>query len=68
MMIIVKSRLAKTDLPEEFTNDLHIALDVHVLETIKAFNVPVENLQFILDNKKPLMLENCRKRNRAKSE
>lgn len=67
MMIIIKSRLTKTDLPEEFVNDLHIALDVNVLKTVQTFNVPVENLQYLLDNKKALMLENCRKKKRAKT-
>lgn len=67
MMIIIKSRLTKTDLPEEFVNDLHIALDVNVLKTVQTFNVPVENLQYLLDNKKALMLENCRKKKRIKT-
>lgn len=67
MMIIIKSRLTKTDLPEEFVNDLHIALDVNVLKTVQTFNVPVENLQYLLDNKKALMLENCRKKKRAET-
>lgn len=60
MMIIIKSRLAKTeDLPEEFVNDIHIPFDANLLRTLNSFNVKVENLEYLLQNKKRLMLENC---------
>lgn len=60
MMIIVKSRLNRTDdFPEEFVNDIHIALDLNLMNTLKTFNVEVENLTELLNNSKQLMLENC---------
>lgn len=60
MMIIVKSRLSRTDnFPEEFVNDIHLALDINLLRTLQKYNVKVENLDFLLDNKKQLMLDNC---------
>lgn len=60
MMIVVKSRLNRTDdFPEEFINDIHIAFDLNLLNTLKKYDVAVENLQYLLDNKKQLMLENC---------
>lgn len=60
MMIIVKSRLERTDyFPEEFVNDIHIALDSNLMKTLQKFNVSVDNLDYLLENKKALMLENC---------
>lgn len=60
MMIIVKSRLTRNDdFPEEFVNDIHIAFDLNLANTLKLFNVEVENLEYLLQNKKRLMLENC---------
>lgn len=63
MMIIVKSRIeSREDLPEEFVNDVHIPLDVNLLKTLKAFNVSVENLQYLLDNKAELIAQNCKRK------
>lgn len=60
MMIIVKSRLERQDdFPEEFVNDIHIALDINLLRTLQKYNVKVENLDYLLKNKKQLMMENC---------
>ncbi len=60
MTVIIKSRLNRTDdFPEEFVNDIHIALDINLLNTLKKFNIKVENLDYLLQNKKQLMLENC---------
>ena len=60
MMIIIKSRLTRTDdFPEEFVNDIHIAFDLNLFNTLKKYDVEVENLQYLLENKKQLMLENC---------
>lgn len=60
MLIIVKSRLVRRDdFPEEFANDLHFLLDSNLLKTLKTFDVKVENLDYLLENKKQLMLENC---------
>ncbi|MCM1195270.1 MAG: hypothetical protein NC332_04975 [Firmicutes bacterium] len=68
MMIIIKSRLERrNDFPEEFVNDVHIALDVNLLNTLKEFNVEAENLQYILDNKKLLMRENCFRKSKRKN-
>ncbi|MDE7454285.1 MAG: hypothetical protein K2M64_00450 [Clostridia bacterium] len=60
LVIIVKSRLNPTlDFPEEFVNDLHLALDINLLNTLRKYNVPVENLNYLLENKKLLMTQNC---------
>lgn len=67
LMVVIKSRIAdNSDLPQEFQNDLHLLLDVHLLKTLQTFNVPVENLQYILDNKFQLMKENCFGRKKQK--
>ena len=66
-MIIIKSRLKpQVDFPEDLVNDLHIAFDVNLQNTINAFNVPVENLDYLLENKKRLMLANCYKKTKIK--
>ncbi len=68
MMIIIKSRLERTsDFPEEFINDIHIAFDINLYNTIKKYNVPVENLEYLLENKERLMMENCFKNNKKKA-
>lgn len=60
MMIIVKSRLTRSNVfPEEFVNDIHIPFDSNLQHTLQKFNVKVENLDYLLENKKRLMLENC---------
>lgn len=60
MTVIVKSRLTKNaDFPDEFENDLHFVLDSNLLATLRKYNVKVENLDYILDNKAQLMKENC---------
>lgn len=60
MMIIVKSRLSRTgDFPEEFVNDIHLPLDINLLNTLNKYRVQVENLEYLLNNSKQLMLENC---------
>ena len=60
MLIIVKSRLVRRDdFPEEFVNDIHFLLDENLLKTLKTFGVKIENLDYLLENKKQLMLENC---------
>ncbi len=67
LTIMVKSRLnRRDDFPEEFQNDIHFLLDSNLLETFKKFNVVVENLDYILENKKQLMLDNCYKRKTKK--
>lgn len=60
MTIIIKSRLTKNaDFPDEFENDLHFVLDSNLLGTLRKYNVAVENLDYILNNKAQLMKENC---------
>ena len=60
MTIVIKSRLEPcADYPEELTCDLHFILDSNLLATLKRFDVQVENLDYILENKKQLMTENC---------
>lgn len=60
MTIIIKSRLTKnSDFPEEFEHDLHFVLDSNLLNTLRKYNVKVENLDYLLDNKAQLMKENC---------
>lgn len=66
LTVIIKSRIAdNSGLPEEMVNDLHVILDSNLLATLHRFDVPVENLQHILDNKEQLIKENCegRKKN-----
>lgn len=58
LVIIVKSRLPEEgNYPEILTNDLHFCLSKNLLETLETFNVPVENLHKILDNKEAYMKE-----------
>lgn len=60
MLIIIKSRLdPKPSFPDELVNDIHIAFDVNLFNTLNSFNVNVENLDYLLQNKKRLMQENC---------
>lgn len=67
MTIIVKSRLTRDgSFPDEFVNDLHLVLDSHLLGTLKKFDVKVENLDYLLENKAQLMKENCNKRKKER--
>ena len=63
MFIVIKSRLTNVDsLPDtlDMTNDLHIILDTNLLATLRHFAVPVENLDFLLENKAQLIEEHCK--------
>jgi len=63
MMIIIKSRLTRTDdFPEEFVNDIHIPYDTNLQKTFDKYHVEAENLDYLLNNRKQLMIENCLKR------
>lgn len=65
MNIVVKSRLQNAERYQQYVlNDLHFLLDSNLQNTLKTFNVTVENLDSLLQNKKQLMLKNCRKRKR----
>lgn len=67
LTVVIKSRLSESDLPDELkpksenenANDVHIILDSNLLATLRHFNVSVENLDYILDNKEKLIAENC---------
>ncbi len=63
--IVIKSRIKHPEqLPEtlQMHNDIHIILDTNLLATLRHFDVKVENLDQLLDNKARLMEENCKKR------
>ena len=63
LTVIIKSRIAdNSGLPQEMVNDVHFILDSNLLATLRQFNVEVENLQYILDNKAQLIQENCGKK------
>lgn len=62
LTVIIKSRITdNSELPQEMENDLHFILDSNLLATLQQFDVEVENLQYVLDNKAQLMQENCKK-------
>lgn len=62
MIVVIKSRLEpKDNYPRELVNDLHFVLDKNLLNTLETFGVEVENLQYILQNKRQLMEQNCKK-------
>lgn len=65
LAVVIKSRL-KDDksYPERLVNDLHFMLDSRLLSVFEEFDVKVENLQYILENKERLMLKNQRKAGR----
>ncbi len=68
--IVIKSRLQSPEIlpnPSDMSNDLHFILDTNLLATLRRFNVYVENLDNLLNNKAQLIEENCNrfsKRNR----
>lgn len=70
LTVVIKSRLNDWDLPDELKpsstveriNDVHIVLDSNLLASLRQFDVSVENLQYILDNKEQLIQENCSRR------
>lgn len=65
LTVVIKSRLTSDDtLPSKMINDVHIILDVNLLNTLQTFNVEVANLQYLLDNKERLMKENCKEQKR----
>lgn len=59
MTVIIKSRLNAEE-ATELKNDVYILFDINLLKTLRKYNVPVENLDFILENKLRLMKENCK--------
>ena len=67
LTVVIKSRLEDGDLPDELkpksenenANDVHIILDSNLLATLRHFNVAVDNLDYILENKEELIRENC---------
>lgn len=68
LFVIVKSRLDDSEnLPEDMINDIHIILDTNLLATLRHFNVTVENLDYILENKEQLIRENCKRKRRKQN-
>ena len=64
LFIVIKSRLQSADkFPEtmDIVNDIHILLDSNLLATLRRFNVNADNLDYLLNNKKALIEENCRR-------
>ena len=60
--IIIKSRIdEKKSLPKEIEFDVHLFYDLNLQNTLKKFNVEVENLEYLLNNIETLMKENCKK-------
>ena len=63
LVVVVKSRIEDNrDLPEYFVNDLHFILDLNLLQTLRKFDVKVENLDEILQNKTQLIKDHLRKK------
>lgn len=72
LAVVIKSRLTLANLPKELyradnekMNDIHLILDSNLLATLRHFNVPVENLEYILENKEQLIAENCAGKKKA---
>ena len=58
LVVVVKSRLSEKDGCYKFLPiDLHFCLSKNLLKTLETFNVHVENLHKILDNKEAYMKE-----------
>ncbi|MCM1289399.1 MAG: hypothetical protein NC132_01930 [Corallococcus sp.] len=69
LFVVIKSRLAPNErYPEELVNDLHFLLDVNLLKTLQTFDVPVENLDDVLQNKKQMMTDALTQRKRKNKE
>lgn len=67
LSVVIKSRIVdSSQLPEGMTNDVHFMLDSNLLTTLQRFDVQVENLKYILDNKEKLIMENCTRRKNHK--
>lgn len=62
LIVVIKSRLESFENTSEevlVENDIHIVLDSNLMKTLEAFNVSVEGLQDILENKAQLMNSHC---------
>ncbi len=55
LMVVIQSQLDESYASEELQHDLHLLLDVNLLNTLTTFNVPVQNLDHILTNKLAIM-------------
>lgn len=58
LFVVIKSRLVDDG---RLHKDIHLALDSNLLQTLRKYGVPVEDLDYILENKRQLMLDNCPK-------
>lgn len=60
--VVIKSRLDETKInTQSIQYDIHYVLDSNLLRTLKKFNVKVQDLEYILNNKEKLMRINCPK-------
>lgn len=60
--IVIKSRLDETKIDiEKIQYDVHFLLDTNLLNSIRKFNVKVQDLDYLLENVEKLMKENCPK-------
>ncbi len=69
LFVVIKSRLSpdgKLSENPDVCNDIHIILDSNLLATLHKYNVPIENLDYILENKAALIEENCHKSRKSK--
>lgn len=61
--IVIHTRLPQEEFdipPARIANDINIPVDTNLLNTLQTFDVQVENLQYLLDNKDRLMQQNCK--------
>lgn len=60
--IVIKTRLPREEMetPVKIVNEIHIPVDTNLLNTLRTFDVQVENLQYLLDNKNQLMDRHCK--------
>lgn len=61
LMVVIQSQLEPSLATDELAHDLHMLLDTNLLDTLRTFNVPVANLDYVLENKQAIMQEHCKK-------
>ncbi|MBQ9707214.1 MAG: hypothetical protein IJV78_04920 [Clostridia bacterium] len=64
LMVIIQSQLDGALATEELQRDIHLLFDSNLLQTLTHFNVNVQGLAEILENKLAIMQQHC---NKAKS-
>lgn len=64
LTVVIRSRLQPdSSFPEQFTNDIHLLLEKDLVESLHKFNVQVEGLEEILQNKAELLKQHRHKGN-----